>query len=119
MEIYLIPSFAFLSAIQALLLSSLTPITFSKGFPITEIYFCLEHRNFFRRLNVPKAALYSLEDNAEGAAASALLCQSRFPHLNPTFPVKPGSVKEGEPNCYVCRFGLARFLFTVHTGWPP
>lgn len=86
-EIYLIPLFALLSVIQALLLSSLTSITnFFQRIPITEIHFCLEHRNISRRLNVPKTALYSLEDHAEGVAASVLLHQSRFPHPNPTFP---------------------------------
>lgn len=90
---------------------------FSKGFPITEIHFCLEHRNFSRRLSVPKAALYSLEDHAEGATASALLHQSRCPHPNPSFAVKPGSVKE-ESSCNMCGFGLTRFLWTDHTVWP-
>lgn len=117
-KIYSISLFAFLSVIQAPL-SSLTSLTnFFQRIPVTEIHFCLGHRNFSKRLKVPKAGLYSLEDHAESAAASALLLQSRFPHPNPTFPVKPGSVKEGEPNCYMCRFGLTRFLLTEHTGWP-
>lgn len=116
--IHLTPSFASLLVIQTLLLSSLTYITFSKGFPITEIHFCLENKNFSRRLDVLEAALYSLEDHAEGATASALLHQSKFPHPNPNFPVKPGSVKEEEPSCYMCTFGLTRFLWTEHTVWP-
>lgn len=75
-------------------------------------------QELFQKGECPKGALYFLEDHAEGAADSALLHQSRVPHPNPTFPVKPGSVKEGEPNCYTCRFGLTRFVLTEHTGWP-
>lgn len=80
-----------------------------KGFQITETWFSLEHRKLSRRLNVPDMILCSLETDAEGATASAFA-----PNLN--FPVEPGFVEEGNPNCYTGRFGLNRYLLSVHTG---